>query len=70
MTMTGLLSQDELRELTGYARAPEQRRILDEQGIPYKSIGSRTIVLHQHVAAWVEGRPVRRFSEPNLALVK
>jgi len=68
--MTGILSQNELRELTGYARAAEQRRVLDEQGIPYKSIGSRTIVLHQHVAAWVEGRPVRRIVEPNWALVK
>lgn len=65
--MSAIMSPAELRELTGYSRAAEQRRILDEQGIPYKSLGSRTIVMIEHVTAWVEGRPIRRMVGPNFA---
>ena len=68
--MSVILSPDELRGLTGYSRGAEQRRILDEIGIPYKTVGSRTIVISQHVAAWVEGRPVRQSVEPDFSFVK
>lgn len=65
-----ILSAADLRDLTGYVRAAEQRRVLDEHGIPYKSIGSRTIVLSAHISAWVEGRPLRRSVEPDFSMVK
>lgn len=67
--MAEFLSSEDLRQLTGYSRAREQRQTLDDQGIPYKAIGNRTIVLSAHVAAWVEGKPMHRFSEPNMAAV-
>lgn len=67
--MNEFLSAEDLKELTGYSRCTEQRRMLDEHGIPYRPIGNRTIVLHQHIAAWVEGRPLRRHAEPDLSLV-
>ena len=63
--MSAIMTPAELRELTGYCRSAEQRRMLDEQGIPYKAVGSRTIVMSGHVTAWVEGRPIRRMVEPN-----
>lgn len=68
--MSAIMTPAELRELTGYCRSAEQRRILDEQGIPYKTMGSRTIVMVQHVTAWVEGKPIRRSVEPNFAAIK
>ncbi|WP_241043708.1 DUF4224 domain-containing protein [Achromobacter xylosoxidans] len=67
--MAEFLSPEDLRQLTGYSRPREQRQTLDEQGIPYKSIGNRTIVLSAHVAAWIEGKPMHRHSEPNMAAV-
>ncbi len=63
------MSDAGLERLTGYKRTAEQRRELDEMGIPYKARGKRTIVLCEHVAAWVEGRPVRRHAEPNMAAI-
>lgn len=65
-----ILSPAEIRDITGYSRPSEQRRVLNMHGIPYKAIGSRTIVLASHVSAWVEGRPVRQNVEPNLSLVR
>lgn len=67
--MSVIMSPAELQQLTGYCRAAEQRRILDETGIPYKTVGSRTIVLSDHVKAWVEGRPVRRLVEPDMSAI-
>jgi len=67
---SSILSQSDLKDLTGYARAAEQRRVLDDQGIPYKTIGSRTIVLASHVSAWIEGRPVRKSVEPDFSMVR
>lgn len=67
--MSAILSPNDLREITGYAQAAAQRRVLDEQGIPYKTVGSRTIVLEAHITAWIEGRPVRRTVEPDLSSV-
>lgn len=68
--MSTLLSPDDLRTLTGYRRAAEQRRKLDEYGIPYKKVGSRTIVLRDHISAWVEGRKIRQHVEPDLSMVR
>lgn len=67
--MSAIMSPAELRELTGYCRAAEQRRMLDENGIPYKPVGSRTIVMIDHVSAWVEGRPIRRMVEPDMSAI-
>lgn len=67
--MDPILSEDALRRLTGYARASEQRRVLDEEGIPYKIVRRQIIVLNSHVTAWMEGRPMRRHVEPNLSAV-
>jgi len=67
--MSAIMTPAELRELTGYCRSAEQRRMLDEYGIPYKSVGSRTIVMSQHVTAWVEGRPVHRLVEPDMSAI-
>lgn len=67
--MSAIMTPAELRDLTGYCRSTEQRRTLDEQGIPYKAIGSRTIVMSSHVTAWVEGRPIRRIVEPDFSSV-
>lgn len=64
-----ILSAADLRDLTGYARTAEQRRVLGQQGIPYKAIGNRTIVMSAHVSAWVEGRPVRQSVEPDFSMV-
>lgn len=68
--MSAIMTPAELRELTGYCRAAEQRRMLDEQGIPYKTVGSRTIVASAHVTAWIEGRPVQRTVTPDFANVR
>ena len=68
--MSEILSPAELKDLTGYARAAEQRRVLNEQGIPFKAVGTRTVVLSQHVVAWVEGRAIVRHAEPNFAAVR
>lgn len=68
--MSVLLTAAELRELTGYTRGQEQRHALDVAGIPYKTIGSRTIVLSVHVQAWVEGRPITTSVKPNLSAVQ
>lgn len=65
-----ILSEVDLKKLTGYLRAAEQRRVLDEEGIPYKAVGKRTIVLEAHVAAWVEGRAIRRAVEPDFSMVR
>lgn len=67
--MAEFLTQNDLRELTGYSRAKEQRRMLDEERIPYKVLGNRTIVLSTHIAAWVEGRPVARHSAPDMSMI-
>lgn len=64
------LSAAELRELTDYARGEDQQRVLGEQGIPFKVVGRRVIVLRRHVVAWMENRPVRQSAGPALELVK
>jgi hypothetical protein len=68
--MAEFLDSTDLHRLTGYARAAEQRQVLDEQGIPYKPVGNRTIVLSAHVKAWIEGQPLRRYAAPNMDAVR
>jgi hypothetical protein len=68
--MSAILSDEDLYKLTGFKRAGRQQRTLQERGIPFKQVGRHTIVLEQHAAAWVEGRRVQRFVEPDMSSVK
>jgi len=70
MAESAYLDAAELRQLTGYARATEQRRFLTENGIPFKPVHARTIVMHRHVEAWIQGNPIARRSEPNFAMIQ
>lgn len=67
--MSVILTADELASLTGYKKAACQRQVLEAQGIPYKRIGNRNIVMSQHVVAWAEGRPVRASVGVNFSAV-
>lgn len=64
------LTKAEVVEITGYRQSERQRAVLDEQGIPWRDVRGRTIILREHVTAWAEGRPMRRSSEPRLDLVR
>lgn len=68
--MSEFLNQQELHQLTGYARAPSQVEWLRSNGVPHRSSGTRLIVLHSHVRAWVEGKHVATFAGPNWGAVK
>lgn len=69
MTQGGFLDRDDLRRLTGAARANAQAAWLKAEGIPFKREGSRVIVVWLHVHAWLEGRPVVSSNGPNWAAV-
>lgn len=63
---TEFLSRDELRDLTGVARAAAQGRWLTEKGVPHHVDGRRVIVSRHHVRLWLEGKhELRQRSEPN-----
>lgn len=63
--MSELYDDDELRRLTGYARAAEQATWLRERDIPHRRDGRRVIVSRVHVRAWLEGRGVVVSEGPN-----
>lgn len=63
------LNQTELHQLTGYARSSLQAAWLKERGIVHKLEGNRLIVMHRHVQAWLEGKPVA-FGAFNRSLIK
>lgn len=67
--MSEFAEDDDLFAITGYRRANEQRKVLDEEGIPYKPRGTKTLVLKIHVRAWFEGAPIRRHAEPNMGAI-
>lgn len=56
--MTEFLSNEELHQLTGYARPTAQASWLKEKSIAHKTDGRRVIVSRVHVQAWLEGRNV------------
>lgn len=61
----GFLHKDDLRRLTGAARANAQEEFLKAQGIPYKRHGTEVLVLWVHVQGWMEGKsrpPVGRIN--------
>lgn len=59
------LTPEELRNLTGHARAGAQDGWLAERGIPRQRDGARVIVSRVHVRAWLEGKPVVSSNGPN-----
>lgn len=65
-----ILSQQELRDLTGRARRTDQEEWLRERGIPYRWDGVRLLVSCSVVDAWLSGREVVPSREPNLAGVR
>jgi hypothetical protein len=50
------LSKDELRQLTGAARAGGQAQWLADKGLAHRRDGTRVIVSRYHVRQWLEGR--------------
>jgi hypothetical protein len=65
-----ILSDTDLYRLTGFKRASCQRQVLREKGIPFQARGSETIVMEQHVEAWVLGKKIPKYAEPDLSAVK
>lgn len=66
-TESEFLNSADLHTLTGYARAAEQAKWLQERGVPHKRDGKRVIVTRYHSRAWLEGRSAGRApNEPNL----
>ncbi len=66
LTLTAL----ELQNLTGYTRQAEQRRVLDEAGIPWRDLRGRTIVSRASAEAWLSGKIIPRSAEPRMDLVR
>ncbi len=54
MTPIGFLNPEDLRRLTGRARANGQEEWLKAEGIPHKRQGSDMLVMWAHVQAWIE----------------
>jgi hypothetical protein len=65
-----MLTNDELCALTGYKAASKQAEVLAAQGIPFKEVRGRPVVLTAHVEAWAENRPIRQIVKPRLDLVR
>jgi hypothetical protein len=64
------LNKEELRELTGAARAAAQARWLAEKGVAHRRDGSRVIVSRFHVRQWLEGKHVASGGGVNWASVR
>jgi len=67
--MTEYLNNQELHQLTGYARSGQQTAWLKERGIPHRQDGSRIIVSRVHVQAWLEGKNTISSNGPNWAKI-
>ena len=70
MAESEFLSDAELRDLTDKIRRAEQAKVLDTQGIPFKEVGRRLVVLRRHVVAWMETRPVAALVEPDWSAIR
>lgn len=66
-TQGGFLDKDDLRSISGKARIDAQEAWLKAEGIPHKRQGNRITVCWTHVHAWVEGRPLVSFVEPDFS---
>jgi hypothetical protein len=65
-----LLSRVELRRLTGRARSADQKRVLLEDGIPFRERGRELLVSRYHMRMWLEGRAVPMSRGVDLSKVK
>lgn len=59
------LSASELYGLTGFHRAAEQERWLEDHSVPHKRDGKRVIVSRFHAREWLAGRSIIVSSGPN-----
>lgn len=66
MFHNGFLSDEDVQRLTGAARPRRQLDWLEGEGIPCKRQGSRVVVCWAHVHAYMEGRPLAAYVEPDL----
>lgn len=66
--LSGFLSPEDLRRMTGRVRANGQEEWLKVEGIPHKRQGSDMLVMWVHVQAWIEGRFTPPKPEPQLRL--
>lgn len=63
------LTPDELRAITGCARARGQRAWLAERGIPHREVGRRILVSRAAVERWLSGVDAVAQRGPDLAMV-
>lgn len=66
MSESEFLSPDEMRGLTGYARAKDQERVLVGLGVPFRAVGRRIVVSRYHARLWLSGKEVVS-REPDLS---
>lgn len=64
------LSPIELRELTGSAKLPAQRRWLVENGLPFREVGVRLLVSRAAAEKWLSGVDAVAHRGVNLAAVR
>lgn len=70
MPETELLSPQEIRDTTDCARHDDQRRKLEELGIPFRVVGRKIKVSRYHLREWLAGRAVKQSREPDLSTVR
>lgn len=68
--MSEYLNNQELHQLTGYARSTQQAAWLKMKCIPFKQDGSRVIVSRVHVQGWIEGKPALQRHGMNVAAIR
>jgi len=67
--MSEYLDNQDLHQLTGFARSGKQAQWLKDSGIPHKVDGARIIVAHSHVKDWLTGKRVS-FGEINFGAIR
>ncbi|KGG90870.1 hypothetical protein P245_15680 [Comamonas thiooxydans] len=68
--MTGFLTKEERRELTGYRNQSPQIAWLKSKGLPFQIDEDRLIVMRSHVQQWIEGKPLVKSKGVNFSAVK
>jgi len=68
--MAEFLTNQERRELTGYSWRDKQADWLRSKGLPFKTDGSRLIVLRTHVHQWLAGKKFSGGGGVNLGAIK
>ncbi len=64
------LTDEELKELTGYSRFAEQRKQLAEMGIPFKPSRLGRPLVHRTVLAECFGQRTRAANEPDVEALR